>query len=161
MVENWSVFLFQIIKKVTHPNQTWSFSLRWSDLFRWDLYILCCLNQLSRVIAKCKHCIVWTSSHQPTNILIQIFTIGRFLCIFRLIKPGNMNHLLHDMTCNWHFYAPEKTTDSVYTKKILRAQSLTSLMANLPQDINKVSSFNRCLNGTFPCSNCSIKTLVH
>ena len=30
-----------------------------------------------------------------------------------------------------------------------RAQSFTSLMADLRQDINRVSSFSRCLNGTF------------
>ena len=33
---------------------------------------------------------------------------------------------------------------------ILRAQSFTSLMANFCQYINRVSSFSRCLNGTFP-----------
>ena len=31
-----------------------------------------------------------------------------------------------------------------------RAQSFTSLMADLHQDINRVSSFSRCCNGTFP-----------
>ena len=31
-----------------------------------------------------------------------------------------------------------------------RSQSFTSLMADLRQDINRVSSFSRCLNGTFP-----------
>ena len=34
--------------------------------------------------------------------------------------------------------------------KQLRSQSFTSLMADLRQDINKVSSYSRCLNGTFP-----------
>ena len=29
-------------------------------------------------------------------------------------------------------------------------QSFTSLMADLRQDVNRVSSFSRCLNGTFP-----------
>ena len=64
----------------------------------------------------------------------------------------------------------------------LRAQSFTSLMADLCQDINRVSSFSRCLNGTFPWKNwtfpwrnwtfpwrngtfpwrnCSVKTLVY
>ena len=38
---------------------------------------------------------------------------------------------------------------------------LTSFMADLRQDINRVSSFSRCLNGTLPWSNCSVKTLVH
>ena len=32
---------------------------------------------------------------------------------------------------------------------ILGAQSFTSLMADLHQDINRVSSFSWCLNGTF------------
>ena len=32
----------------------------------------------------------------------------------------------------------------------LWAQSFTSLMADLCQDINRVSLFSRCLNGTFP-----------
>ena len=38
----------------------------------------------------------------------------------------------------------------VGSKVLLRAQSFTSLMADLRQDINRVSSFSRCLNGTFP-----------
>ena len=33
---------------------------------------------------------------------------------------------------------------------ILGAQSFTSLMADLHQDTNNLSSFSRCLNGTFP-----------
>ena len=33
-------------------------------------------------------------------------------------------------------------------------QSFTSLMADLRKDINKVSSFSRCSNGTFPSRNC-------
>ena len=32
----------------------------------------------------------------------------------------------------------------------LRSQSFTSLMADLQQDMNRFSSFNRCLNGKFP-----------
>ena len=44
---------------------------------------------------------------------------------------------------------------------LFRAQSFTSLMADLCQDIKRVSSFSRCLNGTFPWSKCSIKTLLH
>ena len=43
----------------------------------------------------------------------------------------------------------------------VRAQSFTSLMADLHQDIKRVSSFSRCLNGIFPRRNCSVKTLVH
>ena len=34
--------------------------------------------------------------------------------------------------------------------EILRSQSFTSLMVDLPQDINRVFSFSRCPNGTFP-----------
>ena len=41
-----------------------------------------------------------------------------------------------------------------------RLQSFTSLMADLGQDISKVSSFSRCLNGTFPWRNWSVKTLI-
>ena len=33
---------------------------------------------------------------------------------------------------------------------ISRSQSFTSLIPDLHQDINIVSSFSRCLNGTFP-----------
>ena len=33
---------------------------------------------------------------------------------------------------------------------IYRAQLFTSLKADLRQDMNRVSSFSRCLNGTFP-----------
>ena len=43
---------------------------------------------------------------------------------------------------------------------LLRSQSFTSLMADPRQDINRVSSFSRCLNGTFPWRNCSVKDLV-
>ena len=42
----------------------------------------------------------------------------------------------------------------------LGSQSFTSLMAVLRQDINWVSSFSRCLNGTFPWRKSSIKALV-
>ena len=42
-----------------------------------------------------------------------------------------------------------------------RAQSFTSLMADLRQELNRLSSFNRCLNVKFPWRNCSIKTFVH
>ena len=40
----------------------------------------------------------------------------------------------------------------LFEKKSLlfRAQSFNSLMADFRQDINRVSSFSRCLNGTFP-----------
>ena len=40
------------------------------------------------------------------------------------------------------------------------AQLFTSLIADLRQDINRVSSFSRCLNGTFTWRNCSVKALV-
>ena len=43
--------------------------------------------------------------------------------------------------------------------KPLRFQSFTSLMADLYQDINRVSSFSRCLNGTFPWRKCSVNGL--
>ena len=43
----------------------------------------------------------------------------------------------------------------------LGPKSFTSLMADLRRDINRVSSFSRCLNGAFPWRNCSVKTLVH
>ena len=48
-------------------------------------------------------------------------------------------------------------------KKILssRSQSFTSLMVDLRQDTNRVSSFSKWLNVTFPWWNCSVKTLVH
>ena len=41
------------------------------------------------------------------------------------------------------------------------AQSFTSLIADLRQNINKVSSFNRCHNGTFSWRNYSVKKLVY
>ena len=39
---------------------------------------------------------------------------------------------------------------SLLTGKAKGAQSFTSLRADLRQDMNIVSSFSRCLNGTFP-----------
>ena len=38
----------------------------------------------------------------------------------------------------------------IFAKDAPRSQSFTSLMADLHPDINRVSSFSRCLNGTFP-----------
>ena len=43
----------------------------------------------------------------------------------------------------------------------IRSQSFTSLVVELREDIKIVSSFSRCLNGTFTLRNCSVKTLVH
>ena len=40
--------------------------------------------------------------------------------------------------------------DKGYFGDELRSQSFTSLMAHLRHDINRVYSFSRCLNGTFP-----------
>ena len=40
-------------------------------------------------------------------------------------------------------------------------QSFTSFMADSRQGINSVSSFSRCLNGTFPWRYCSVQTLLH
>ena len=45
--------------------------------------------------------------------------------------------------------------------KTFRAQSFTSLMTDLRQDLNRVFSFSRCLNVIFPGRNCSVKTLVN
>ena len=42
----------------------------------------------------------------------------------------------------------KKSSTKEYRK--LWAQSFTCLMADLRQDINRVSAFSRCLNGTFP-----------
>ena len=39
---------------------------------------------------------------------------------------------------------------NITNKIIPRAQSFTSLMADLRQDINRGFAFSRCLNGTFP-----------
>ena len=44
---------------------------------------------------------------------------------------------------------------------ILRAESFTFLMADLHQDVNSVSSFSRCLNGTFPWRNCESLDLFY
>ena len=38
-----------------------------------------------------------------------------------------------------------------------RAQSFTSLMAEVCQNINRGVAFSRCLNGKFPCRKCSVK----
>ena len=60
---------------------------------------------------------------------------------------------------NWFEY---QSTEKLRKKIVLVkwAQSFTSLMADLRQDINGVSSFRRCLNRTFPWRNCSVKTFV-
>ena len=39
----------------------------------------------------------------------------------------------------------------------LRAQSFTSMKADLRQEITLVFPFSRCLNGTFPSRKCSVK----
>ena len=73
----------------------------------------------------------WTGLHQDNPRLVETIT-KRFLVSPNLTKDYNLtrhqaNHL-----------------------NILGAQSFTSLMADLCQDINRDSSFSRCLNGTFP-----------
>ena len=47
---------------------------------------------------------------------------------------------------------PNPKMNNVYVNhpRKLRFQSFTFLMADLHQDINRISSFSRCLNGTFP-----------
>ena len=48
-------------------------------------------------------------------------------------------------------YQPRNGINHVLTTgRLLGAQSFTSLMADLCQDINRVSSFRRCHNGIFP-----------
>ena len=53
----------------------------------------------------------------------------------------------------------------VFFLKMLRltlgAQLVTSLKADLCQDISGCFAFSRHLNGTFPGRNCSVKTLEH
>ena len=49
-----------------------------------------------------------------------------------------------------NFFSKELETKSGLLQHAHRSQSFTSLMADLRQDINRVSSFSRCLNGTFP-----------
>ena len=43
-----------------------------------------------------------------------------------------------------------KEIDAINTQWNLRSQSFTSLMADLHKDINRDSSFSRCIIGTFP-----------
>ena len=40
--------------------------------------------------------------------------------------------------------------ECLLNRYIIQGQSFTSLMADLRQDLNRVSSSSRCLNGTFP-----------
>ena len=51
---------------------------------------------------------------------------------------------------------------SFQTKSVFKlwAQSYTSLMADLCQDMNGGFAFSRCLNGTFTWRKCSSKALV-
>ena len=51
----------------------------------------------------------------------------------------------------------------MYVKKGVRkkkVQIIYFLMTDLPQDVKRFSSYSICLTGTFPWSNCAIKTLV-
>ena len=46
--------------------------------------------------------------------------------------------------------SPESGQEDQVSESKQRSQSFTSLKVDLRQDINRVSSFTRCLNGTFP-----------
>ena len=78
----------------------------------------------------------------------------------------SLNHQKKNRKCSW----AKSICNKIFTEKKLgnifflglpdadfRAKLLTSFVANLLQEINSVSSFNRCFNGTFSWRNCSVR----
>ena len=69
---------------------------------------------------------------------------------------------LWQLQVQWHIFWNVSREMRKNTPNITyRDQSFTCLMTDFNQDINRVTSFSRCLNGTFHFRNCSNKTLVH
>ena len=58
----------------------------------------------------------------------------------------------------WTFITAPGKSPLLLLRLWVRAQSFNYFMVNLCQDI---TSFSMCLNGTFPCRNCSVKRLIH
>ena len=99
---------------------------------------------------------LWSVNHRREELYLLRFLFGlMYQC---------PNGAIPSRKCS--IKAPDKWRNSIYVlteichqrskclgpKRLscLRTQSFTSLMACLHLDINRVSSFSRCLNGTFP-----------
>ena len=77
--------------------------------------------------------------------MIHAFTITLFSQTFNFSK-----YVLFEITYNGQKYS-QKSYNKIDTNMILKAQSFTSLKADLFQNKNRViSSFRWCLSGTFP-----------
>ena len=74
--------------------------------------------------------------------------------VFQSVKTKenfcNEENSLKITNCYDNFYMLKLNCSFPWLKNKPRAQSFTSLMADLRQDINRVSPFSRSLNGTFP-----------
>ena len=132
------------------------------------------LNECSfRVIAKSKVISNHTFTSYFTIVIICTYYIFwlwfynryTFLCIYWCVYTSTIPTKYITSLTNYVF-SFFKQYHNMYLVRAVRlntsrAQLFTSLMVDLRQDINIVSSFNRCLNGTFPWRNCSAKTLVY
>ena len=77
---------------------------------------------------------------------------------FDLAFPLQISHFWY---CSNHWKQNEKQNRVVFHFHLGPNRLPISLKAELRQDINRVSLFSRCLDGTFPWRNCSVKTLIH
>ena len=95
------------------------------------------------------------SSNWSSFLIAMIFlsfalTSSLFSLCFLNTYLKKLHHILKMILivlCGYNFIC---CTLSAILLIYFRDQSFTSLMADLRQYINRVSSFNRCLNGTFP-----------
>ena len=82
----------------------------------------------------------------------EVVTAKNYLEIF-IQNPG-LQHLAENIFLNLNYQDLQSCQLINRPSQLLlnnpRSQSFTSLNADLRQDINRVSSFSRCLNGTFP-----------
>ena len=104
------------------------------------LIFLCPHKSLHYVLKKKLKMLEWVESYK--------YLSQRWRNHFYMWALGTYLH--HDQSC-----------PHLYNLSWQWVQSFTSLMADLRQDINRVSSFIRCLSWIFPWRNCSVKTLVH
>ena len=85
-----------------------------------------------------------------------VFYMHTWLALSHNFNPNLISRI------EWKFFKRQYiwVWKSINLFQRLRAQSFTSLTADIRQDINRGFTFSRCLNGTFPWRKCSVKALV-
>ena len=125
------------------------------------LYQLKCSQSLHWISINCmdNFLALWNSTDNFIDMKVCLYEINRaLLIVFWYDWRENSNCIvylivLYNFLLKKIIVCPGRVT--------YKAQSFNSLMADLRQDIIRFSSFSRCLNGTFPWRNCSVKTMIH